>query len=382
MTDSLMDTSDISGLRTFQGCGGEKTLWTQRRIDSQLRHRVGPRAAYPQSRQWPEPISERTAGAERPTGSSLQRAFDRARPSCSGLLGKVFRPIPARIVSRMAAPEALVSAFDRWIAAGRPAQVASPWNRKSWTSRLPNYRDVFDRLGDKRLTREAVAEWARHIETPKQAVDAFIVTMVWSYGPVGYGAFRTARVIEGPGFETAIFESAQVAATSGGLAAYRHVSERRRADPSFLRYLGPAFGTKFIYFVTKANASEAAPVMDAVVQRWFQRHVPSVPLTLEWSSPQSYEQFLGHVAAWASELAAARHTQVAVDDVEQLIFADGATAEGSAEWSETWSGPSTEVSPSELLERLENSLDKNGVLDEAQPHLEALRHLVFDVDRD
>lgn len=162
------------------------------------------------------------------------------------------------MLRRMALPDALIAAFDRWVAAGRPAQVAAAWNRTSWTSRLPKHANVFDRLGDKPLTRQAATEWAKHIATPKQTIDAFIVAMVWGHGPVGYGAYRTAGVLEGPAFETAIFELAQVAAISGGLASYLHVSERRRANPSFLRYLGPAFGTKFIYFVTKGERTRGS----------------------------------------------------------------------------------------------------------------------------
>lgn len=285
-----------------------------------------------------------------------------------------------RNVSDMDVPEALASAFDRWVAAGRPPQVASPWNPKSWTSRLPDHAELFDRLKEQPLTRDTVTQWATRIESPTRAVEAFIVSMVWGHGPVGYGAYRTARMIGGAGFEKAIFDVAQIAAASGGLAAYKHVSDRRRANPNYLKHLGPAFGTKFIYFVTKANASEAAPVMDAVVQRWFKRHVPTVPLTLEWSSPQSYEHFLNHIAAWAADLTARGHGPIEVDEVEHLIFADEATAEGSAEWSENWSGPTAELNPRELLQRLEVSLAATGRLNEAQPYLEPLWRLIFEVD--
>ncbi len=182
-------------------------------------------------------------------------------------------------------------------------------------------------------------------------------------------------------FPDEIFRLARVAVAKGGLAAYRHVAQRRQEDPHFLRYLGPAFGTKFIYFVTKANTSAPSPIMDAVVQRWFQRHVPTVPLILEWSSPKSYERYIEQLAGWALQLSAQTNRSIAVDEVEHLIFADRATDEGSATWSEGWSPAVSEPLATELLGRLESVLGGKGLLAKAQPHLQALEQLVLDADQ-
>lgn len=44
--------------------------------------------------------------------------------------------------------------------------------------------------------------------------------------------------------------------------------------PGCLKHLGAAFGTKYLYFLTKAHRqSDIAPVLDSVVRAWFAEHV-------------------------------------------------------------------------------------------------------------
>ncbi|WP_295015859.1 hypothetical protein [uncultured Micrococcus sp.] len=44
--------------------------------------------------------------------------------------------------------------------------------------------------------------------------------------------------------------------------------------PACLEHLGAAFGTKYLYFLTKAHReSDIAPVLDSVVRAWFAEHV-------------------------------------------------------------------------------------------------------------
>ncbi|GAA3713794.1 hypothetical protein GCM10022204_36090 [Microlunatus aurantiacus] len=248
---------------------------------------------------------------------------------------------------------------------------------------------MFERLGTEPVSRQVATSWARQIRDASSALDAFIVAMIWGYGPVGYGPYRTARVIAAtPHFPDVVYDIAEVARTQGGVAAYRYVSQRRSSDPGFLKHLGPAFGTKYIYFATKAVSDRPTPVMDAIVQRWFRTNMPSVPLTLDWSRPSSYEALVAHLDLWAAELSTAE-APVRVDDVEYLIFADQATSEGSGEWSETWAGtvaewsgvrpkPERTESAIDLLTRLEDTLARRGKAAEAATHLMALYALVAD----
>jgi hypothetical protein len=75
------------------------------------------------------------------------------------------------------------------------------------------------------------------------------------------------------------------------------------------------------------------------VRRWFKRNLPATPVTVAWSSPSSYETFVHSLEDWAAQLSATARMIISIDDdVGYLIFADQATSETSAGWSEAWVG--------------------------------------------
>ena len=72
----------------------------------------------------------------------------------------------------------------------------------------------------------------------------------------------------------------------------------------YLKYLGPAFGTKFLYFLTAAsNDVDTTPVLDAVIRRWFTKHA-EVKLYTAWWDLDSYSRYLGLLGEWRTQLPA------------------------------------------------------------------------------
>ena len=181
----------------------------------------------------------------------------------------------------------------------------------------------------------------------------FLLAMLWGYGLVGYGPFRTRRILDRPEAAAELLEVARVAQSDGGRAAFKLIADRRNAGGrSFLKWLGPAFGTKYIYFLTaKSNPQEPAPVMDAVVYRWFRKHAPDRKLRVDFWHTQSYEQFLNSLNEWASDISQRFGQEIRVDDVEYLIFAEGSRFEGN-DWSEAWEAEQRAASPSLLFDQL------------------------------
>jgi hypothetical protein len=107
----------------------------------------------------------------------------------------------------------------------------------SWAREFGSHRDFLDSLPD-RVDRAEAARHAYAATTPQEALLAFLAAMIWGYGPVGYGPYRTARVLrENPDAAGRLAGIARIAREEGGLAAFRHVEARP------LRYLGVAFGT-------------------------------------------------------------------------------------------------------------------------------------------
>ncbi|GAB3062507.1 hypothetical protein GCM10027053_26220 [Intrasporangium mesophilum] len=94
------------------------------------------------------------------------------------------------------------------------------------------------------------------------------------------------------------------------LAGYRHLATHRA------RYLGPAFGTKYLYFATPETGNSPL-ILDRLVARWVARHAGIVLNPVPWSS-RTYNRYLSLMAAWSSDL------EVIPAKVEELIFRDSA----------------------------------------------------------
>ncbi len=104
---------------------------------------------------------------------------------------------------------------------------------------LPERAKLFDSLPEK-ITRAHVLEISRNTaKSDRDAERAFLAAMVWGHGRVGYGAYRTARVLsENEEAARRLREVAAVAKKDGGVSAFRCLAQNR------LDGLGVAFGTK------------------------------------------------------------------------------------------------------------------------------------------
>lgn len=260
----------------------------------------------------------------------------------------------------MTIPDALITTYERWQEAGRPTQIPSKWNQKSWTNQLEQYEEFFNRLKNDRIDRKQAVQVSPTVTNEDEAVQVFLLSMLWGYGLVGYGPFRTRRILDRPEAAAELLEVAQVAQRNGGLAAFKLIADRRNGGArSFLKWLGPAFGTKYIYFLTaKNNPHKPAPVMDAVVYRWFRKHAPNRKLRVDFWHTPSYEQFLISLEEWATDITKQFGQEIRIDDVEYLIFAEGSRFEGN-DWSESWEAEQRAASPSLLIDQLRAHANDN-----------------------
>ncbi|WP_406631071.1 hypothetical protein [Amycolatopsis sp. WGS_07] len=263
-------------------------------------------------------------------------------------------------------PAALTSTVQRWREEGEPAQPAVRWSRDAWRKHFPHRHAFLDALPDL-VDRAEATRHAAHAATPEGAEQAFLAAMIWGYGRVGYGPWRTARVLtENPSAPERLAEVALVAREHGGLAAFRDLA---RAP---LRYLGVAFGTKYLRFVTAAADHANAPILDAVVRRWLATHT-GLRLTIDEWRPASYEKYVALLTSWSAQLG------LAADTVEELIFRSAVSRAGSGQWSEEWAGaeePADKAQATLLeLERLFDTAEA-GSARAARPHLDELHRII------
>jgi hypothetical protein len=150
-------------------------------------------------------------------------------------------------------------------------------------------------------------------DTRNSLVEGFVAAMAWGFKPDSYGPYRTSVMLSKPRNNQSVNQVLEtVASIDDPVKAYRELANA-------LEGLGPAFGTKFLYFTSEAK--NRAPILDAVVAKWLWRY--GVRTSSEkWISPvgwnvKMYERYL----QFCTEICGL----LGIDDrglVEYLMFVD------------------------------------------------------------
>ena len=219
-------------------------------------------------------------------------------------------------------PDELRAAVHQWRAAGSPEQPPSRWSPTMWQSRFVE-REAFLSTLPRTISRADVIERCLDAPSgPEQATQAFIAAMIWGYGPVGYGAFRTLRVLsENENSGERLANAARIARDEGGPAAFQWLAHR----PNRLRNLGVAFATKYLFFCAATGDAQPALVLDRMVRNWLASNL-AWPLSLEWNI-DDYREYVESMCGWAEELS------VEPGNLEMLVFQLAANADPQSLWS-------------------------------------------------
>lgn len=214
-------------------------------------------------------------------------------------------------------PPALQESLQREL----PPQRAFTYDRSAWlrwTDDLHNVEQTIKALPDA-IDRALVAGRVDDLVSQGDVVPAFVVAMMWGHGMSNYGPARTARILTGSG--------ADVEAASGSNAGEKLAESVRRArdqgpvegfrylnNSGHLKGLGPAFFTKWLYFVTargQARSEDAAPVLDALIIRWLKQNADT---RLRYGKTPDYQRYVELLEAWGAPHGRTRA------EVEEHIF--------------------------------------------------------------
>jgi hypothetical protein len=143
------------------------------------------------------------------------------------------------------------------------------WPRDRWLDAFSHHRSRLAALPDaldRPTIRQACADAA---VSPGKAEMAFLVAMAWGYGRRGYGPWRTARILSRNRLAAnRLHAVASTLRRSGAEAAYWRLADERDCR---LRFLGPAFGTKFLAFCS-TDEQHPALILDRLVAQWLRRN--------------------------------------------------------------------------------------------------------------
>lgn len=219
-------------------------------------------------------------------------------------------------------PASVESLVNAWLDRGRPTQNSIPWPRDRWIAAFPEFSEMLailpDRL-DRQVIRTAVAGAGDESRSPCLS---FVAAMAWGYGRVGYGPFRVRRALSSVADpEDRLGMVARTVRAEGGPAAYEVM-----AGPARLAGLGPAFGTKFMYFCPQMPYGPPAIILDRLVADWLNSNAGTAFNPVPWR-PVAYAHYIRLLVGWGSKLG------VEADDIEECIFVASAAAK-PGQWSE------------------------------------------------
>jgi len=209
-----------------------------------------------------------------------------------------------------------------WRRAGSPVQDDIAWTRQRWIDQFPQFAPALTMLPDRLDRSVARGACRRAAASAVEAEQAFLAVMAWGYGRVGYGPYRVRRLFDAtPDAGTQLQTAAGVLAEQGPVAAYARLGDHGVAR---LAGLGPAFGTKFLYFCSRLG-NPPALILDRLVAQWLRDHTDLLLNEVRWSAA-TYARYLGSMYAWAAKLG------VAADELEACVFSEQAGLAGS-QWA-------------------------------------------------
>lgn len=262
-------------------------------------------------------------GAAIEARAALQRARPHVNPSVAGDIDRALAAFPGSTRTTgtrtgrglngtpASALEVLHGLVRDWRKRGSPPQRAIKWRQADWTAAFPEHRDNLGRLPSS-LDRDVVRRVAsRAAKDPVEAEFAFLVVKAWGEGDNGYGPFRARKSLEvtsEPGAR--LMTAAQTLVGRGAVAAYERFSDRGDCR---IFSLGPAFGTKFLYFCQPDDQRPRALIHDTNVADWLRDNAGLSLPSASWSVPR-YRAYLAQMHLWAEDL------DCSPDDVELCMF--------------------------------------------------------------
>lgn len=226
---------------------------------------------------------------------------------------------------------------ERLAVNGKPTQNPIDVNGDSWSFVGSRHPKVSDLIIGGRLSRTDIVAAFSGAREEDELLDLFVATMIWGYGTVGYGPWRVERMlasIEDVRFD---FKAVQGLLSEGNIRqAYQCFVDRH------IGYCGPAFYTKYLYFLSAIEATRArrnAYILDSRVAASLVRHARArealAPFPIDdegtvFPDADGYLSFVDLVEEIVVDCREHGHAGIGGDDIEFLLFSDQVKMDGQS----------------------------------------------------
>jgi hypothetical protein len=166
--------------------------------------------------------------------------------------------------------------------------------------------------------------------------DFFVQVMAWGHGPAGYAAFRTRRVLD----RIPVPNNSNSNHLDRWCSRLRAVAGKGPQESfDFLasgegnvKYLGPAFSTKLLYFLSPPN--HRLPILDSLVHQWLWDQGVATndkPIELDHNDGEGYMSYINFCDDALERLDMTQELGTEHDRgfVEYLMFCDQAMSDAT-----------------------------------------------------
>ncbi|MFD3372819.1 MULTISPECIES: hypothetical protein [unclassified Streptomyces] len=120
-----------------------------------------------------------------------------------------------------------------------------------WPAEFPER----SRTGTARISRDQVVAATRGAAERSEWAEALVASYVWGQGRIGYGPHRLKEILAEPTADDALAKAGAALRQEGAVAAYDGLR-------GAVKGLGPAFFTKFLYFLDQGHVLDHAYSLD------------------------------------------------------------------------------------------------------------------------
>ncbi len=148
----------------------------------------------------------------------------------------------------------------------------------------------------------------------ESAEDVFIGAMIFGYGSIGYGPSRVERIVqENHDLIVKLNRQYKAAVCGPGKSWVSHTQDDR------VKYLGPAFATKFAYFAArKQRIGQIVPLIADINTSWAMWKLAGMPLSVKLQA--SYMAYVDLAHSWGKNV----ESEFGADEIERAVFKIGA----------------------------------------------------------
>jgi hypothetical protein len=198
---------------------------------------------------------------------------------------------------------------------------ATRWQQALHIRRMPMPVGKLASRGQVALTRADVFAVADQDPEPEAAIQLLWHTLAWGLGPRAQRLHaRLDAIADQDGASKRLVE-AWVSVRDGDdpKTSYQILTTDRGA--SRIRWLGPAFSTKFLYFAQGQAVAPTHLMLDNVVATNLQATAwPDAPTAGWW--PITYGSYCALMQGWAAEASGRSGREVSADEIEFTVFKD------------------------------------------------------------